>query len=403
MKADVVPPYLNREAAHNVLTEGGFMRLWWKSFCGTLPSCCRVAAVACMLTIACDSPVSPGLAEYQLLYVNAVGGIIDYRLTPDAISGEDIYRMNPDGTGLQNLTNQSTYQTSIGTLPAQYRSMALSPDGRTIAFESTREGCPGIWGMNIDGSGIRKLSIGEYMATRCNFYPIWSPDGNHIAFTTSREGSFSLYVMNTDGTNPRNVASSLDGGADWSWATGWTPDGRVVFQHGSQAYIVNSDGTNLELLFGRTGDDSPEWSPDGAKVAFIRNTASGSSLFVMNADGTDVRQLTNHPGQDVFWWGFFTNDYERWSPDGKRIVFTNVIDGGRADLHVIDADGTNDVQLTNYTADFNGWAPDGRITFNSAVNGSQELYLINPDGTGRVNLTNTPNSQELRGLWVRRQ
>jgi TolB protein len=313
--------------------------------------------------------------------------------------------MNADGTGRQNLTNQSTYQTSIGTLPAQYRSMALSPDGRTIAFESTREGpSSGIWGMNVDGSGVKKLSIGEYQATRSNFYPIWSQDGNHIAFTTTREGSYSLYVMNADGINPRNVAKSLDDGSGYSWPTGWAPDGRVVFQYDeqteSQAYVVTADGTNLERLFGRTGDDFPEWSPDGAKIAFIRNTASGSSLFVMNADGTDVRQLTNHPGRDEFWGDWFTNDYERWSPDGKRIVFTNSIDG-RSDLHVIDADGTNDVQLTNYTADFNGWAPDGRITFNSAVSGSQEIYLINPDGTGRVNLTNTPNSQELRGLWVR--
>jgi Tol biopolymer transport system component len=383
------------------------MRLSWNSFCGPLPLWCHVAAVACVLIIACDSPASPDSGpQYQLLFVNAEGGILDSRMTPDAINGEDIYRMNPDGTGRQNLTNLSTYQYPTFTLAVQYRSMALSPDGRTIAFESTRDGASSIWGMNIDGSGVTKLSIGDYQATRSNFYPIWSPDANHIAFTTTREGSFSLYVMNADGANPRNVAKSLDDGLNsYASPSGWAPDGRVVFQYDgqteSQAYLVTADGTNLERLFGRMGDQSPEWSPNRAKVAFIRNTASGSSLFVMNADGTDIRQLTNHPGQDEFWWGFFTNDYERWSPDGKRIVFTNVIDGGRADLHVIDADGTNDVQLTDYTADFNGWAPDGRITFNSAVNGSQELYLINPDGTGRVNLTNTPNSQELRGLWVR--
>ena len=366
-----------------------------------LPSCCRVAAVACLLTLACDSPASPGRrSEYQLLFVSAEGGVLDGRLLPDGISGTDIYRMNSDGTGRQNLTNQSTYVYPTGTLAVEYRSLALSPDGRTIAFESTREtGCAGIWGMNIDGSGLRKLSIGTLQETRCNYFPVWSPDGNHIAFTTSREGNFPTYVMNADGTNPRNVAP-LHIGNNWTWPTGWAPDGRVVVRNGSQGYIVNADGTNLELLFGRTDDHSAEWSPDGAKVAFIRNTTSGSSLFVMNADGTDVRQLTNRPGQDEFWGDWFTNDYERWSPDGKRLVFTNSIDG-RSELHVIDADGTNDVQLTNYTADFNGWAPDGRITFNSAVSGSQEIYLINPDGTGRVNLTNTPNSQELRGLWVR--
>lgn len=360
----------------------------------------RVAVLACLLTSACDNAAAPGpdpVDEYQLLFVNA----------EDGRQGQDIYRMNPDGTARANLTNLSTVQYPTFVLAVEYRSIALSPDGRTVAFESLRDGCPGIWGMNVDGSGIRKLSIGEYEATRCNHYPAWSPDGSRIAFVTSREGKWSMYVMNADGTNPRNVAPSLDdeAGVFFSPAS-WSPDGRLAFevrrsQTKPQSYIVNSDGSNLQLLLGQAGDHSPEWSPDRSKVAFIRDTESGSSLYVMNADGGNARRLTDHPGQDVFWWGSFPNDFHRWSADGKRIVFSNVVDG-RAELHVIDADGANHVRLTSYAAEFNGWAPDGRITFNSNVSGSQDLYLINRDGTGRVNLTNTPASHEIRGLWVRR-
>ncbi len=358
----------------------------------------HAALLACWVISACDSSVAgPGpLALHQLLFVNA----------EDGIPGKDIYRMNPDGTERKNLTNLSSVQYPTFVLAVDYRSMALAPDGRTFAFESIRDGCPGIWGMNVDGSGLKKLSIGEYQVTRCNHHAIWSPSGNHIAFTTSREGKWSMYVMNADGTNPRNVATSLDEGGGSFFPTGWSPDGRLVFDlEGNaidrQAYIVNSDGTNLQRLFGRTGDHSPEWSPDGSKIAFIRDTEAGSNLFVMNTDGSNVRQLRDYPGRDVFWWGYFPNDYDRWSTDGRQIVFTHVLDG-RAELHVIDADGTNDVRLTNYTADFNGWAPDGRITFNSDVNGSQDLYLIDSDGKGRVNLTNTPTRHETRGVWTRR-
>lgn len=357
-----------------------------------------VAVLACVLTFACDSAVAPDPVEdYQILFVNS----------EDGAQGQDIYRMNPDGSGRENLTRLSTVQFPTFVFAVEYRAIALAPDGLTIAFESTREACPGVWGMNVDGSGIRKLSIGDFQATRCNHFAIWSPNGNHIAFVTSREATWSIYVMNADGTSPRNVATSLDDAGGFFRPTGWSPDGRLVFQRSgpelpSQAYIVSSDGSNLQLLFGRTGDHSPEWSPDGSKVAFIRDTQSGSSLYVMNADGSNVRRLTDQPGRDVFWWGYFPNDYDRWSPDGRRIVFSNVIDN-RAELRVIDADGTNNVRLTSYDAEFNGWAPDGRITFSSNVNGSQDLFLINRDGTGRANLTNTPTSHEIRGLWVRRQ
>ena len=376
----------------------GMMRGLRSSSFGMLSGWCRVAVLALLLASACDSVVEPDpVDDYELLFVNS----------EDGKPGQDIYRMNSDGTGRQNLTNLSTVQYPTFVLSVEYRSLALSPDGRKIAFESLREGCPGIWGMNVDGSDIRKLSIGEYQATRCNHFPTWSRDGSRIAFVTSREGKWSMYVMNADGTNPRNVAPSLDDAGGFFSPATWSPDGRLAFEVRSnqatpQAYVVNSDGTNPGFLFGRTGDHSPSWSPDGSKVAFIRNTGTGSSLFVMNADGSNVRRLTDHPGQDVFWWGFFPNDYDRWSPDGRRIVFSNVIDN-RAELRVVDADGTNNVRLTTYNAEFNGWAPDGRVTFSSNVNGSQDLFLINRDGTGRVNLTNTPASHEIRGLWVRRQ
>src|SRR3990170_7990894 len=303
------------------------------SSCSTLPACYRIAIVLLgALSFACEQPLQPdSTAEYQLLFVRAEEGVL----------GQDIYRMNADGTGRENLTRLSTVPYPTFELAVTYQSMALAPDGRKIAFDSNRDGCPGIWGMNVDGSGITKLSIGEYLATRCNHFPFWSADGSRIAFTTSREGTWAVYVMDADGSNPRNVSSPLDQEPGLNWPTGWSPDGRVVFNHPTgdgqlQAYTVKPDGTELGLLFGRTGDPSPEWSPDGSKVAFIRDTETGSSLFVMNADGSNIRRLTDHPGRDLFWTDNFENDYTPWSPDGRRIVFTNQVDM-RHELRVINA------------------------------------------------------------------
>ena len=374
----------------------GRFSIRWGSIAFMKQADLKVAVVLVGLLVAgCDEPLDPEpTVEHSLMFVSS----------QKDVPGEDIYRMKSDGTGRENLTRLSTVQFPTFELAVTYRSIALAPDGQRIAFETNREGCAGIWGMNTDGTAIRKLSTGELLATRCNYFPVWSPDGTSIAFTTTREGRFSVYVMNADGTNPRNVSSPLDQQDGVNFPVGWSPDGRVVFHHPTgdgrfQAYVVKPDGTGLGLLFGRAGDHSPEWSPDRSKVAFIRDTQNGSSLFVMNANGSDVHQLTNHAGQDLLWPENFQNDYSNWSPDGRRFVYINRIDS-RNELHVISSDGTGDVRLTSYDADFNGWSPDGRVTFSSDVNGSDDLYLIASDGTGLVNLTNTTTSNEVRALWV---
>ena len=352
-----------------------------------------------ILTAGCSETSGPSSsATYDLLFVNSEKNV----------AGEDIFRMNANGTGRENLTKLSKVPYPTFELAVTYRSIALAPNGQSIAFDSNRDGCPGVWGMNVDGSGIRKLSIGEFQATRCNLLPVWSPDGSMIAFTTSREGRWSVYVMNADGTNPHNVSSAAidNDGPGVNFPVAWSADGRVVFHHPIdgrfQTYTVKPDGTGLGLFFGRTTDHSPEWSPDKSKIAFIRDTQTGSNLFVMNADGSNVRQLTTHAGQDMLWPDNFQNDYHNWSDDGRQIVFINRV-SSQNQLHVLNVDGTNDVQLTNYHADFNGWSPDGRITFSSNTTGSDDIYLIKPDGTGIVNLTNTSNANEVRALWVERR
>jgi len=359
----------------------------------------RVAvALAATLAPGCsESSVEPkSNADYDLLFVASE------KSTP----GEDIFRMNADGTGRENLTKLSTALVGAVQVAVTYRSITLSPDNQSIAFETNREGCPGIWGINVDGSGYVKLSIGEFQTTRCNLLPVYSPDGSMIAFTTSREGLSSVYVMNADGTNPHNVSSPIDKNTTGTnFPVSWSADGRVVFHHpaGSryEAYTVKPDGTGLGLFFGRATDHSPEWSPDKSKIAFIRDTPTGSHLFVMNADGSNVRQLTAHAGQDMLFTDIYQIDSRNWSDDGSKIVYVDQVNS-QNELHVINVDGTNDVRLTSYTADFNGWSPDGRITFSANTNGSNDIYLISSDGSGIVNLTNTSTTNEVRALWVKR-
>jgi Tol biopolymer transport system component len=238
----------------------------------------------------------------------------------------EIFTMNPDGTGLQQLTSNA----------ASDLDPAWSADGKQIAFESDRDGSFGIYVMKADGSGQTQLtslspdpSTPQYSWDR----PAWSPDGTKIAFASGGD----IYVINIDGSGLKNLTNSPGS----EYGPSWSPDGtKIAFASGIDIYVMDAGGSEPTNLTGGGTDCwasvSTDWSPDGSKIAFQCNISDSEQIWVMNADGSDISQLT-------------FGELPSWSPDGKKIAFfrREVFWDNSAWIYVVNADGSNQTRLTD--------------------------------------------------------
>ena len=105
----------------------------------------------------------------------------------------------------------------------------------------------------------------------------------------------------------------------------------------------------------------------------------------MDADGDNLLNLTNNARFD---------EDPSWSPDGKRIAFTSMKNGGNREIYVMDADGGNQRNLSNdlFSDKDPSWSPDGkRIAFVSNRGGHLDIYVMDGDGGNQRNLTNNPD------------
>jgi Tol biopolymer transport system component len=128
------------------------------------------------------------------------------------------------------------------------------------------------------------------------------------------------------------------------------------------------------------------------KIAFLSDRDGNAEIYIMDADGSNQKNLTNNAASDEAF---------SWSPDGSRIAFASTRDGAH-EIYSMNADGTNQTRLTqvmNLDAICPVWSPDGKkIAFASWGGDNYEILVMNDDGTNLTNLTHLP-SHDINPTW----
>ncbi len=211
------------------------------------------------------------------------------------------------GRSIQLINTQGEFlQTLMVEGPIAH--FTWSPDGRSIAYSSNRNGDPDIYVMDVKTDTHRRLTFDDGR----DWWPSWSPNGKWIAFASNRAGEIDLYRMDANGENVKRLTNQGD-----CKEPAWSPDSqRIAFISKSALFVMTAEGKGVRRL-ADTFSTGCAWSPDGKEIAFVPrgDAVGGKALFSINRDGKNMRQLTQ------LYKGLVAIFEPTWSPSGKWIAY----------------------------------------------------------------------------------
>ena len=310
-----------------------------------------------------------------LLFIGSRGGTRDiYRLrvSPQGIStdeapqrfasGTNAHTMSLSADGRRLVYSSYTQSTDIWSIAiprsgvasmdgatrvtfgnGRIQKLAVSRDGRWLAFDSDRDGQADVWKMPAAGGPAERITRG----TEDEFVNDWSPDSSELVIHAIRNGQRDVLVISADGSRSEAVATR----PVHEQHAGWGPDGNsLIFDappkpgERDQAFIVTREkpgapwGPPRQLT--RSGSADPKWSPDGRLIAFCADY----ELRVVSPDGSGERVVVNGKTET----GLLEPSYPIWSSDSRTVYYRTYDPAGRSAIWSVTLDGTPPRQLARF-------------------------------------------------------
>jgi TolB protein len=273
----------------------------------------------------------PGIAETKIYYVKIGGG------------NKEIWEMDYDGANQHAITH-------LGTVSLSPR---ISPDNSRLAFSSL-----GREGFQIRTYSLLLNRMVNFPATGgTNLSPAWAPNGKEIAYSSSRSGDPEIWISDVNGSLARRITSFK--GPDVSPVFNPKTGSQIAWISGRtglpQLYVMDSDGSGVTRMTDGGYATSPSWSPNGQFLAFAWNrkygpgAPGGQDIYVMEVATKKWIQLTHDGGRC---------DFPSWSPDGRHLTYANTADGRPDHMKIwtMLVDGTQRRALTGTGGDMPNWS-----------------------------------------------
>ena len=190
--------------------------------------------------------------------------------------------------------------------------LALSPDGRWLAFDSDRGGDADIWKISVDGGEAEQLTT----TPGGDFVQGWSADGRFLAIHSLHGGSRDVFVLSVDGGRAEQVVATPAQVAN----PDLSPDGTaIVFESDAsgkdELYVAHRTGPTTHGA--RGGAEFAQWSRDGHTIYFkTRAAAQPAGIWAVPAEGGEPRLLVTFDDPAL------PSLRREFATDGKRIYFT---------------------------------------------------------------------------------